>query len=174
VVREVAAVLARSALVGGLALTAGRSGADPPPAPTLASPEYGWLRTEVRQVRRPTCWTLTVRGRIHNPYAEPVEGVRMVVRLRHAGEAAREVERLEAEIDAVIPPGEWVPFSRELTMGCTHALFNDVSVVSFAARRGGQDLPIPPPAAETAVAQAADVASPPVSVPIVSSPVALP
>jgi hypothetical protein len=66
--------------------------------------DYGWLGTEVRQVRRPNCWTLVLRGRFHNPYDEPVHGVSLIVRLRGAGESPRELERLQSDLRLEIDP----------------------------------------------------------------------
>jgi hypothetical protein len=97
--------------------------------------EFGRLETQVRQVRRTNCWTLVVHGRVHNPYDEPVVGVRLIVRLRTAGDKPRELERIETQLETAIEAGQSVPFDRELPTACTNNIFNDIAVVAFAQRR---------------------------------------
>ncbi len=114
--------------------------------------EFGRIETQMRQVRRPNCSTLVLRGTLRNPYDEAIAGGRLIVRLRTAGEDPREIERFEIELDADIEPGRSVPFSRELTIGCT-TMFNDMSVVAFANRRGAVELPVPGREVEIAAAK---------------------
>lgn len=144
-----------------------------PGASQTSHAEYGRIDTNVRQIRRPNCWTLVVRGQLRNPYDEPVDGLHLIVRLRTAGDKPRELERIDTELAMTIEPGQSVPFSRELTTSCT-STFNDVSMVAFARRRGAAELPTPAPEVEVEASRAEQSAAGPGAVPIVSSPVALP
>lgn len=114
--------------------------------------EFGVLETEIRQVRRPSCWNLVLRGRLINPYDEPVDGMRMIVRLRTGGEEPRDVERIVTDISRPIAPGESIVFNRELTTACT-SVFHDISVVTFARELGAKQLPVPSIEIEVAAAK---------------------
>lgn len=136
------------------------SAVSPAPAADEATPvatparvvEFGQLETQVRQVRRPNCWTIVLRGKLTNPYAEAVHGARLIVRLRAAGESAREVERFETEVRVTIAPGRSTTFNREFTTACSTS-FNDISVVGFARHRGGVELPVASPEVEIAASE---------------------
>jgi hypothetical protein len=119
----------------------------PGAAPTAESQgesfkEFGRIDTELKQVRRPNCWGLILRGRLTNPYNEAVEGIRLIVRLRGDGESPREIERIETNLRISIGPHAAARFDREIDTGCTTS-FTDISVVAFANRRGEIDLPTP-------------------------------
>jgi hypothetical protein len=151
--------------------------AQPTPPETLPRTsfgEFGRLDARIRQVRRPNCWTVVVHGRIQNPYDEPVVGVRLVVRLRTAGNPPRELERIETEVSEAIGPGESLPFDRELSTACTNSTFNDVALVAFAKHRGTVELPTPTREVEVQASQAEEASAGPGSVGIVNSPVAIP
>ena len=170
--RRAMGLLALTIGLGGAPVRAGE--AEVTPAPTPAGADYGRIEVRIRQVRRPTCWSVHLRGRFYNPYAEAVDGARLVVRLRAAGDAAREMERLEETFEVEIEPNGSAPFAREIHTACTNAAFNDVSAIAFAVRRGEQAMPVMAASAEQQLADAQDVAAPPVSVPIVHSQVAIP
>lgn len=120
--------------------------------------EYGQLEVQIRQVRRPTCWTLILRGNIANPYDEPIEGVRLIVRLRGDGEQPREMERLEAEMHTTIKAKAAARFDRTLTTGCT-SNFSDISIVAFAEKRNGEEIAKPSAEVEIAASKASEAAS---------------
>jgi hypothetical protein len=145
----------------------------PAATPDASFSEHGRLDTQVRQVRRPNCWALVIRGRVHNPYPEPVEGVRLVVRLRTSGQQPRDLERLTTDLDKEIAPGASVGFDRELATSCT-STFNDITVVAFALRRGAADLPTPGRDVEVAASEAKLAPTGASDIPIVTSPVVIP
>jgi hypothetical protein len=135
-----------------------RASEDAPPEAVSAADsrarfaEFGVLETKIRQVRRPSCWNLVLRGRLINPYDEPVDGMRMIVRLRTGGEEPRELERIVTDIFRPIAPGESIDFNRELTTACT-SVFHDISVVTFARQLGAKQLPVPSAEIEVAAAK---------------------
>ncbi len=146
------------AVLGGE--TAGLRADAPTPVATARESyaEFGVLETQVRQLRRPSCWTLLVRGVIVNPYDKPVQGARLIVRLRTTGEETREVDRLETEVRRDIGPRAEAPFSRELTTSCT-SVFTSLSVVAFAIERGGVELPVPSSEVEIAATSRSPLSS---------------
>lgn len=149
--------LAALALSLGALLSPPRTAAEtaapiPEPAPTPSLAEFGRIDASVRQVRRPNCWKLALRGDLTNPYDVPVEGVRIILRLRGEGEHPREMERLEAKFAMGIPPGKSVRFDREFTTPCTSG-FYDITIIAFALRRGGAELPLPEQEVEAAAAE---------------------
>lgn len=99
-----------------------------------------------------------LRGELTNPYDEPVETVRLIVRLRGDGEHPREMERIETELRIAIKPNGQAPFRRELTTGCT-SNFSDLSIVAFATRRGGVELAVPTLEIEIAASKVEEAAS---------------
>ena len=107
--------------------------------------EFGWLEVQPRQVRAPDDQTLVVRGKIRNPYDQPIDGVRLIVRLSTAGHEPRELVILEREIDVQIEAGEEAAFNRELATSYSK-VFAKISIAAFAVRRGTQTLSVPPPA----------------------------
>lgn len=129
--------------------TAGR--AEAPPAPRTLR-QFGQLETELRHVRRPTCWNLVLRGRLSNPYDEPVDGIRLIVRLLSGGDEPREFERIVTDLRRKIPAQGSVPFNRELTTACT-SVFSTMSVVAFADHLGDERLPAPSLETEIEAAQ---------------------
>jgi hypothetical protein len=167
------ALLALSLLAGSSALAPGPVRGQPTPAvtpPPRLLGEFGQVETEVRQVRRPSCWKLIVRGKLHNPYDQPVDDVRLIVRLRATGEHPREIERLETDVEKTIAPDAWASFSRTLTTRCT-STFNDISVVAFATHRGAATLATPALGVEAAASRTEQAPSGATDVPIVTSPV---
>lgn len=152
------------------ALAQSTPAAAPPQTPLAeAYGAFGHLETTVTQVRRPNCWKLMMRGRLHNPYDQAVDGVRLIVRLRASGEEAREIERVEMALDLELDPGETVPFNREVPTPCTSS-FNDIAVVAFAAHRGASTLPTPGREIELAAGRAEQALAGP-NIPIVTNPV---
>ena len=130
--------------------------AAPPPVIEDQFTPYGLFETQVRQFRRPNEGTLLVRGDIHNPYNEAVEGVRLVIRFRVSGkDGPRENERTETDLNITIPAGASAPFSREVSFGATD-LFNDLLVVAFAKRRGAAEVEKPSREIEIAASKADD------------------
>lgn len=101
--------------------------------------------------RTKNCWTAEMRGDFKNPYSEPIEGVRLVVRLLGSGEEMREVARIASDFKLTIPPGGSVYYDRKLETPCA-ASWTQMSVVAFAKRRGGAELPEPSRATEVEAA----------------------
>lgn len=128
---------------------------------------YGWLRTEDVHVRALDGNTLLIRGRMFNPYDEPVDGARLYVILQSAGDPPRELERSSREVDVVIEPGGLAGLRIELPT--VHARgINGMAVHAFALKRAGVELAAPPELEVPANAAAITVAP---SVPYPSTPV---
>src|SRR3954463_9239 len=95
----------------------------PAPGPREAAPDVAMLGpserallTDVGQLQVFTTNLLSdgrrmrVRGFVHNPYPEPVEGVRLALRLlSHADADASELERFQRVQDVPIAPGRNAP-----------------------------------------------------------------
>ena len=144
--------------------------AQPTPAATPQPyAEFGRIETELHQVREPNCGTLIVRGRFRNPYNEPVDGIRFIVRLLSAGEKPREFDRMEADVPITIAPRGSAPFNRELSTSCS-AMFSSLTFVAFAEHRGAADLPTPSRQVEVAASKIREGESAMANIPMVNQP----
>ena len=136
-------LLALSAWLGCRAATAQETTPEPTPPPAVRYESFGWIDTEVRQIRPPDDQTLVVRGNLRNPYDQPIHGVRLIVRLLTAGDKPRELVRMQHELDIDIEPGRARPFDREFATSYAK-VFRNASVTAFAMQRGTQELAAPP------------------------------
>lgn len=117
-------------------------GAAPEPVPEQFA-RYGWMPTSDVQVRALDGNTLLIRGRMQNPYDEPVVGVRLYVLLQTSGEPPRELERSSREVDTQVEPGGQAALRIELPT--VHARgIGGMAVHAFALRRGTQSIQPPP------------------------------
>jgi len=172
--RRSGALPAALCVVAALVLSADTIRAEaPPPATPNHFGEFGWIATDLRQVRAPNGQMLIVRGTLHNPYDEPVEGVRLVLRLLTAGEAPRELDRIERDLDVSIPPGGKVALNREVMSGYAY-VFNSIAVAAFAKRRGAVDLPPPSRDIEKLASESREVLLFNATVPIINCPIVTP
>lgn len=112
-----------------------------PPVPKELG-EVGWIGTEVRQVRAPNGRLLVIRGQWHNPYDEPVDGIRFVVQLLAAGDTPRVLDRIEQDLDRRIPPGRTMAFDRDVPTPYAYVL-SSIAVLAFAKHRGTAEFPPP-------------------------------
>jgi hypothetical protein len=86
---------------------------------------------------------LKIRGRIRNPYDQPVDGVRLVLRiLSMPGPQGRELDRFQQVLDERVGGGEQIPLRFDVqTM---YGSFGGFVLQAFAIRRGSEALPLPP------------------------------
>ena len=159
-------------LVGGdVVLSPRPASGQPTPAVTPSRElfsEFGGIETVVHQIRRPNCWTLILRGTFQNPYDEAVSGVRLIVRLRSAGDQPLEVERIETDLTTTLKPGQSIRFDRTLSTACSMS-FNDISVVAFASHRGAVELPTPTREAEAQASQIQEAAASAGNIPFIGN-----
>jgi len=85
---------------------------------------------------------LKIRGRIRNPYDQPVDGVRLVLRiLSMPGPQGRELDRFQRVLDERFEGGGQTPL--RLDVQTMYGSFGGFVLQAFAIRRGGQTLPLP-------------------------------
>lgn len=89
---------------------------------------------------------IRLRGTIRNPYAQPVEGVRLIFRiLSSPSPDARELDREQRVVDGHLDAGAAMPLRWDLqTMYAGQSSPSGFTLQAFAAKRGGQSLPAPP------------------------------
>ena len=85
-----------------------------------------------------------IRGRVSNPYSEPVDGVRYIVTLRtDSGPGARTLDSFQEETSVQIAPGSSAMMRLDL-QSMYFASASGFSIIAVPRRLGGRD--IPPPA----------------------------
>ena len=85
---------------------------------------------------------LKIRGRIRNPYDQPVDGVRLVLRiLSMPGPQGHELDRFQQVLDERFEGGAQIPL--RLDVQTMYGSFGGFVLQAFAIRRGGQSLPLP-------------------------------
>ena len=85
---------------------------------------------------------LKIRGRIRNPYDQPVDGVRLVLRiLSMPGPQGHELDRFQQVLEERFGGGEQIPL--RLDVKTMYGSFGGFVLQAFAIRRGGQTLPLP-------------------------------
>ena len=91
---------------------------------------------------------LRLRGLVFNPYAETVDGVRLILRILPSPDAgARELDRFHRETDDHIPSRGQTALRFDVqTMYAGQAGMWGFDLQAFAIKRGGKDLPPPPDA----------------------------
>jgi hypothetical protein len=89
---------------------------------------------------------IKLRGLIRNPYADTVEGARLVFRMfTNPGPEATELDRAEKVIDTKLGSGEQTPLRWDLqSMYAGQSGVWGFAVQAFAITRNGQALPLPP------------------------------
>lgn len=104
---------------------------------------YGGLQHNLR-VNSSDGRTLRVRGKIHNPYPGAVDGVRIVVQILSSGPPeGRELERHQIELSAVdLAAGSETVVHRDIQTMYTSSKV--IRVATFAMKREGSDMPLPP------------------------------
>jgi hypothetical protein len=86
---------------------------------------------------------LKIRGRIRNPYDQPVDGVRLVLRiLSMPGPQGHELDRFQQVLEERVEGGAQIPL--RLDVQTMYGTFGGLTLQAFAIRRGGQTLPLPP------------------------------
>ena len=87
-----------------------------------------------------------LRGLVGNPYPEPVEGVRVIVRILPAPRGdAEEVDRFQKEYRTRIGSGDRAALRLDVRTPYAAAEgTGGIFVQAFAIKRGGQFLPMPP------------------------------
>ena len=84
-----------------------------------------------------------IRGRVQNPYAESVEGIRYIVRLQSEGDNPRVLESFQHESVERIPPGESALMRIDLeSMYFSSA--RQISITAIPVTLGGRDVRPPP------------------------------
>ncbi len=88
---------------------------------------------------------IRIRGMVRNPYAEPVDGVRLVFRLLSRQDArANEFERMQRTLDARVAPDGHVSIHWDVESGYAGTPGWSFELQAFAVRRGGEA--VQPPA----------------------------
>lgn len=150
-----ALVLATLALGSGCARTrapvASRPSVTPSEPPSLPPPssvphaDLGLLPVFITE-QRSDGRMIQLRGLVGNPYPEPIDGVRVIVRILLAPRAeSEEVDRYQKEYRTRIASGERAalrldirtPYARSEGTG-------GIFLQAFAIRRGDEYLPVPP------------------------------
>jgi hypothetical protein len=106
--------------------------------------EYG--RLEMMNITTtPAIDSLTLRGLFRNPYDEPIEDIRIVLRITSdSSPTSRILVRAQNLMETVLEPGASVPFA--ITAKVNPESLTDVGMFldGFAVRRGGEVLPVSP------------------------------
>ena len=88
---------------------------------------------------------LKLRGLIRNPYAEPVEGIRLVFRMLSTPSAdARELDRRQQVMEQRLAGGEQTALRFDVQTMYAGASGGGFVVQAFGIKRGGVELPLPP------------------------------
>lgn len=132
---------------------AGDLSCGPPPAGTVGAYRPGEISAQAREVGvLPVFITdqmtdgrnVKLRGKIRNPYPESILGVRLVYLDLAPGTPERVLDHALRIIDLELGAGQDAPLRWDIqTMyaGSPGARF---TLMAFAIRRGGKDLPLPP------------------------------
>ena len=128
-----------------------RPAATPAEPPALPSPagvpqaDLGLLPVFVTEQTRDGR-LIQVRGLVGNPYHEPVEGIRVIVRILLAPRAdAEEVDRFQKEYRTRIASGDRAALRLDIRTPYARAEgTGGIFLQAFAIRRGNEYLPIPP------------------------------
>jgi hypothetical protein len=84
-----------------------------------------------------------IRGQVRNPYSEPVDGIRYLVRLQTEGEQPRTLDSFHHESAERIGPGESAMMRIDLeSMYFSNA--RQISIIAVPKILGGRALPPPP------------------------------
>jgi hypothetical protein len=95
------------------------------------------LATDGRRMR--------VRGFVHNPYPQRVDGVRLALRiLSHADSSGRELDRFQRVLDGPIDAGQNAPVHWDIESGYGSVDSGSFDLQAFAVRRGDESLRLPP------------------------------
>jgi hypothetical protein len=88
---------------------------------------------------------MRVRGFVHNPYPQRVDGVRLALRiLSHADSSGRELDRFQRVLESPIDPGQDAPVHWDIESGYGSVDSGSFDLQAFAVRRGGEALRPPP------------------------------
>jgi hypothetical protein len=89
---------------------------------------------------------IKLRGLIRNPYADTVEGARLVFRMfTRVGPDATELDRMQKVIETRLGSGEQTALRWDLqSMYAGQSGVSGFTVQAFAITRGGEELPAPP------------------------------
>jgi hypothetical protein len=89
--------------------------------------------------------TLKIRGKLRNPYAEPVDGVRVVFQIFSKEDATRALDTQYDEKSIEIAPGDTTALRLDVqTMYAGSEGGGKFSVEAYAKRVGDRDIPPPP------------------------------
>ncbi|MCK6555388.1 hypothetical protein L6Q96_12545 [Candidatus Binatia bacterium] len=122
--------------------------ANPPPLPSPANmpqADLGLLPVFVTE-QSSDGRVIQVRGLIGNPYPEPVDGVRVIVRILLAPRStSEEVDRFQKEYRTRIASGERTALRLDIRTPYARAEgTGGIFLQAFAIRRGSEYLPMPP------------------------------
>jgi len=106
--------------------------------------EYG--RLEMFNVTTsPTIDSVILRGVFRNPYDEPIEGIRVVLRFtENRDPKSRIILRAQNQMDSRLAPGETVPFAISVKADPHELVGAGTLLEGCAMRRGGEVLPASP------------------------------
>lgn len=138
--------LAVLVVLGGVAAscTSHQPAKDAAAAKAIPGQEYG--RLEMFNITTsPTIDSMILRGVFRNPYDEPVEGIRVVLRVTETKDPkSRVILREQKEMDSRVEPGGTVPFAIPAKAE-PHSLEGvGILLEGCAIRRGGELLPVSP------------------------------
>jgi len=89
--------------------------------------------------------SLTFRGVFRNEFDEPVDGIRVVLRILHDKDpTSGEIVRAQEILDAHLEPAEHMPFEITAKVRPTSLANVGLFLHGFAVHRGGEVLPISP------------------------------
>jgi len=89
---------------------------------------------------------LKLRGLVANPYDVPVDGVRLVFRIRSTvNPTSRTLDRFQKVMNLHLAPAARAPLSWDIqTMYAGQSGMSGFSLQAFAIKRGEETLPLPP------------------------------
>jgi hypothetical protein len=135
-----------AATVAALAFALSCSSLQSPPDAKPIDDQAIYGRLEMLNVTTtPKVDTLTFRGTFRNQFNDPVDGIRVVLRiLQDPSPTSPELARAQKVLDAHLEPGAHMPF--EITAKVRPASLANVGFFlnGFAVTRGGEELPISP------------------------------
>ena len=87
---------------------------------------------------------LKLRGRVRNPYPDPVDGVRIICHiLSEPGPNARELDRFETQTEDHLEPGAQAPLRFDVQTMYAGASWSGFRLEAFAVKRGNESMPVP-------------------------------
>jgi len=133
--------------LAALSLTLSCTTVQPPSGDSSATAErfaHGQLEL-LNVTTTPAIDSPTFRGIFRNEFDEPVDGIRVVLRILHEKDpTSGEIVRAQETLDAHLEPAEHMAFEITAKVRPTSLANVGMYLHGFAVRRGGEELPISP------------------------------